>query len=65
MPITKTLNKSTSGPAWRASAFVQGLDAPFARGFEDVDNGSADHQKYPFPGWGEFLELDEGQHRQA
>jgi hypothetical protein len=62
MPLTKTLNKSPSGQAWRAGAFVQGLDAPFARGFEDVDRG-ANHQKDPWPGWGEYL--DESQHRQA
>jgi hypothetical protein len=62
VPVTKTLNDSPSGPAWRAAAFVQGLDAPFARGFEDVDHG-ADHQKDPWPGWGE----DPGgsRHRQA
>jgi hypothetical protein len=62
VPVTKTLNDSPSGPAWRAAAFVQGLDAPFARGFEDVDRG-ANHQKDPWPGWGE--DTGGGQHRQA
>jgi Cellulase N-terminal ig-like domain len=35
----KVVNASSGEGAWKAAAFVQNLDAPFARGFENFDNG--------------------------
>lgn len=35
IPANKALNSSPSGPAWKSAAFIQNLDAPFARGFEN------------------------------
>jgi len=40
VPANKALNPSPSGPAWKAAAFIQNLDAPFTRGFEAVDGTS-------------------------
>src|SRR6202158_2076984 len=35
VPANKAVNPSSSGSAWKAAAFVQNLDAPLARGFEN------------------------------
>jgi hypothetical protein len=41
VPATKAVNQPASGTVWKATAFVQNLDAPYSRGFEDWHDGSS------------------------
>lgn len=46
----KVVNASPGDEAWKAAAFVQNLETPFARGFENFDNGVSTQKDWPWGG---------------
>ena len=50
VPATKTLYDAPAGSPWRPAAFVQGLPASPARGYEDLSDGWSNEKTWLWPG---------------
>jgi hypothetical protein len=50
VPSTKTLNNAPTNSPWRPAAFVQGLTASPARGYENLSDGWSNEKTWLWPG---------------
>lgn len=59
VPSSKALNGAAEGTCWKASAFVQNLDAPFSRGFENFSKPGTNTKSWLWGGedWGPHREV--------